>query len=285
MRFTDTSVSESIRSASKIPCETLDQKGFANPSDIVFAASPDSVRTKVQAVGAKREVTFSGITKTGSLSEGAYILSWDAGAGYFTSEQLAAYLVNNTGELGSSVITPGRNSNSVVITAAEYGEAGNLLEVSIESTFEISPALVITGDFDESGGSSVTFNLAGGVNTILPGSEEFVQSAKDQPARYISALSKITTVSATSITLQDFDNGKIIELTSASPVTIYLPSIDPGDDFSIAFLRSGAGTVTFNANGKTLNSQGGFLSIGAQHAWASLIRTGANTYNLSGTIA
>ena len=109
-------------------------------------------------------------------------------------------------------------------------------------------------------------------------------TAADHQAQ-ITALSNVTDTASTSITLTAADSGKILRCTSSSAVTINMPSTDPAGNFSVAVIRAGTGTVTFAANGKTLNSYNNLLAIAGQHAWASVIRVAANTYNLSGTLA
>lgn len=112
-----------------------------------------------------------------------------------------------------------------------------------------------------------------------------VAAIGDGPAAVVTALSTITDTDATTINLVAADSGKILRCTSSSSVTINMPSTDPDGNFSVAVIRAGTGSVTFSANGKTLNSYGSALAIAGQHAWASLIRVAADTYNLSGTLA
>jgi hypothetical protein len=112
-----------------------------------------------------------------------------------------------------------------------------------------------------------------------------VAAIEDDPAAVVTELSVITDTSSTTISLVAADSGKILRCTSSSSVTINMPSTDPGGNFSVAVIRAGTGSVTFAANGKTLNSYNSLLAIAGQHAWASLIRVAANTYNLSGTLA
>lgn len=112
-----------------------------------------------------------------------------------------------------------------------------------------------------------------------------VAAIGDGPADVVTGLSTVTDTDATTINLVAADSGKILRCTSSSSVTINMPSSDPGGNFSVAVIRAGTGSVTFAANGKTLNSYNSLLAIAGQHAWASLIRVAANTYNLSGTLA
>lgn len=90
--------------------------------------------------------------------------------------------------------------------------------------------------------------------------------------------------SATSITLADADNNKIIRCTAATAVTITVPSTLAAG-FSCMLIQAGAGQVTFAAGSSaTLNSFGNLLKTAGQHAPASLIRVGAGIYNLSGNL-
>jgi hypothetical protein len=111
-----------------------------------------------------------------------------------------------------------------------------------------------------------------------------ILTAADHPAQ-ITALSNITSTNSTTINLTAADSGKILRCTSSSAVTINMPSTDPGGNFTVAVVRSGTGTVTFAANGKTLNSYNNLLTIAGQHAWASVIRETVDVYNLSGTLS
>jgi hypothetical protein len=89
---------------------------------------------------------------------------------------------------------------------------------------------------------------------------------------------------ATSITLADSDNNRVVRCTSSSAVTITVPSTLAAG-FSCMIIQAGTGRVTFVAgSGATLNSFGNLLATAGQHAPASLMRVGAGTYNLSGNL-
>jgi hypothetical protein len=87
--------------------------------------------------------------------------------------------------------------------------------------------------------------------------------------------------SATSITLADTDNNKVIRCTASSAVTITVPSTLAAG-FSCMVIQAGTGQVTFAGTG--INSFGNLLKTAGQHAPASLIRVGAGVYNLSGNL-
>ena len=89
---------------------------------------------------------------------------------------------------------------------------------------------------------------------------------------------------ATTITLADSDNNSVIRCTSATAVTITVPS-SLAAGFSCMVIQAGAGQITITAGaGTTLNSFGNLLKTAGQHAPASLIRVGAGVYNLSGNL-
>ena len=89
---------------------------------------------------------------------------------------------------------------------------------------------------------------------------------------------------ATSITISDADNNRIVRCTAATAVTVTVPST-LATGFSCMVIQAGAGQVTFAAgSGTTLNSFGSLLRTAGQHAPASLIRVGSGVYNLSGNL-
>ena len=89
---------------------------------------------------------------------------------------------------------------------------------------------------------------------------------------------------ATSITLSELNNNRIVRCTAATAVTVTVPSTLAAG-FSCMVIQAGAGQVTFAAgSGTTLNSFGALLRTAGQHAPASLIRVGSGVYNLSGNL-
>jgi hypothetical protein len=89
---------------------------------------------------------------------------------------------------------------------------------------------------------------------------------------------------ATSITLADTDNNRVIRCTASSAVTVTVPSTLAAG-FSCMIIQAGTGRVTFQQDsGATINSFGNLLATAGQHAPASLMRVGAGVYNLSGNL-
>jgi hypothetical protein len=89
---------------------------------------------------------------------------------------------------------------------------------------------------------------------------------------------------ATSITLADTDNNRVVRCTASSAVTITVPSTLAAG-FSCMVIQAGTGRVTFQAgSGATINSFGNLLATAGQHAPASLMRVASGVYNLSGNL-
>ena len=88
----------------------------------------------------------------------------------------------------------------------------------------------------------------------------------------------------TAITLADTDNNTVVRCTSATAVTLTIPSTLAAG-FSCMVIQAAAGEITIAAGaGTTLNSFGNLLKTAGQHAPASIIRVGVGTYNLSGNL-
>jgi hypothetical protein len=93
----------------------------------------------------------------------------------------------------------------------------------------------------------------------------------------------IITEAGTSRTLSSTDNGKVINCTSGSAVTITCAT-GLGAGFSCTIIQSGAGKVTVAAGAATLNSYNGLLSTMGQYAVISLISPVANEFIAAGNL-
>jgi hypothetical protein len=127
----------------------------------------------------------------------------------------------------------------------------------------------------------------GSTSVLEPVDAESVAAAiADGPAATVTGLSNIIDLDLDDdYTLTIADSGNIYRLINSVPVVIGMPSDDPGGNFSVAFVRQGTGSVTFDGNGSDLLSYNDLTEIAGLHAWASVIRVGLNQYNLSGTLA
>lgn len=100
---------------------------------------------------------------------------------------------------------------------------------------------------------------------------------------YLFDATNVITDSSTARTLSATDNGRTINFTSGSAVTVTVPT-GLGAAFTCNCFQEGAGKVTFAASSTTINSAAGLLSIAAQYGAVSLYATAANVFNLSGNL-
>lgn len=82
--------------------------------------------------------------------------------------------------------------------------------------------------------------------------------------------------------LADTDDGKILNCTSASAVTLTIPAgLRAG--FTCGVVQSGAGQITFSASGTTLNNVSSQSKTSGQYAVAILTQVSTNSFVLSGS--
>jgi hypothetical protein len=93
----------------------------------------------------------------------------------------------------------------------------------------------------------------------------------------------IVTEAGTTRTLTASDNGKIINCTSGSAVTITCATGLPVG-FNCTIIQGGAGKVTVAAGAATLNSYSGLFSSMGQYAVISLISPVADTFIAAGNL-
>jgi hypothetical protein len=92
----------------------------------------------------------------------------------------------------------------------------------------------------------------------------------------------ISTISATSYTLNNDDNGTVIVFTNGSSITLTIPA-GLTERFTCSVVQYGAGQVTVAAGaGVTLRLRGSTNKTGGQYAIASLISVVPNEYILAG---
>jgi hypothetical protein len=192
-------------------------------------------------------------------------------------------------------------ANSLTIAGVTTGAAGSSASVSISGT---SPSQTLTfaipkgdqgiqgikGDIGAQGikgdtgltGPQGVIGLTGetgpqGIQGVI-GATGATGATGPQPSLVVADNA------STTITLADSNNNTIIRCTSATAITITIPSTLAAG-FSCMVIQGGAGDVTFQAgSGTTLNSFGNRVKTSGQHAPASLIRVGAGIYNLSGNL-
>nr|WP_314866992.1 hypothetical protein [uncultured Flavobacterium sp.] len=90
----------------------------------------------------------------------------------------------------------------------------------------------------------------------------------------------VATISA-AYNLTAADNGKIIQSTSASAITVTIPTGLP-TGFNCTFVQMGAGQITFSG---TYLNRSGFTKTASQYALVSIIHLGSNTIIVSGEMS
>jgi len=93
----------------------------------------------------------------------------------------------------------------------------------------------------------------------------------------------VQTLTGTSLTLDNDDNGTIINCTQGgNAVTIQVPS-GLASGFNCMIIQSGTQTVTLddNSDATTLNNRNGLLTAG-RYAIVTLVHIGSNVYVVSG---
>lgn len=101
----------------------------------------------------------------------------------------------------------------------------------------------------------------------------------------IARISGATLVTGVAYTLKPSDNGKVIDCTSASPVTLTVPA-GLGATFTCVIEQNGVGAVTPTASGTTIRSLSSFTATAGQYAVAAIVFTSTpDVYNFSGATA
>jgi len=92
----------------------------------------------------------------------------------------------------------------------------------------------------------------------------------------------INTISTSSYTLNNDDNGTVVVFTSSSAITLTIPA-GLTQRFTCSVVQYGTGQVTVTAGaGVTLRLRGSTNKTGGQYAIASLLSVVANEYILAG---
>ena len=90
----------------------------------------------------------------------------------------------------------------------------------------------------------------------------------------------VTTIS-TAYNLTAADNGKIIQSTSTSAITVTIPTGLP-TGFNCTFVQIGTGQITFSG---TYLNRSGFTKTASQYALVSILNLGSNTIIVSGEMS
>ncbi|MFC6268014.1 hypothetical protein [Frigoriflavimonas asaccharolytica] len=93
----------------------------------------------------------------------------------------------------------------------------------------------------------------------------------------------VITVPGTTYTLSNADNGKILDFTNSSAITLTAPSTLP-IGFQVSITQAGAGAITISGSGMTINNRWGATKTSGQWAKAGLEVRAAGSSVLSGDV-
>ncbi len=97
----------------------------------------------------------------------------------------------------------------------------------------------------------------------------------------LQVMNPINQQSGTTYTLVAADNGKTVQFTSGSAITLTIPS-GLGAKFNCLIDQEGAGQITFSASGTTLHNAHSLTKTFGQYSVATVLATAANVFTLSG---
>lgn len=105
------------------------------------------------------------------------------------------------------------------------------------------------------------------------------------PQGPMGSLLGVTTITGTTHTLAEGDDGHLLYCTSSSPVTI-TTAVGLGEAFSCMVVQGGTGQVTVvQGSGTTLTSYGNLLSTAGRYAAISVFTPAADTFLVTGQTA
>ena len=96
----------------------------------------------------------------------------------------------------------------------------------------------------------------------------------------ISGSANINAQTGTTYTLLASDNGKIITLSNAAPITLTIPSLFAG--FNCMIIQTGAGEVTLTVSGTTIANRLSYTKTAGTNAIATLIALSSTSFISSG---
>jgi hypothetical protein len=88
----------------------------------------------------------------------------------------------------------------------------------------------------------------------------------------------------TSYTLVAADNGKILNFTNSTAVTLTIPSGLP-TGFNCTIVQNGTGQITLAASSTTINNRNGFTKTAGQYSMVSILHLGSNVFISSGEMS
>jgi len=171
---------------------------------------------------------------------------------------------------------------------------GTITAPSIKLTTGATAGYVLTSAADGSATWSATSSISGGTTNAIPkytSTTAIGASAISDDGTTVSLASTRTLTGAnasvnaqtgTTYTLAQTDNGKVVTLTNASPITLTINSgLTAG--FNCMIVQNGAGTVTIAAGSSvTILNRSNYNKTGGQYAVVTIVSTASNTFITGG---
>lgn len=217
---------------------------------------------------------------------------------------VSSFLITPTSSNLANVVTDETGSGALVFgtspsfTTPTLGVASG---TSLALTGTTSSTSTSTGALTVAGGAGIAGQIfAGGIQNTPIGntnantgafsslSTSGALTGGNSSTSNISGFSaNVVTVSSTTRGITSADNGKIIQTTSGTAVTISIPK-DLPDGFNCTIIQMGAGQITFTVSGTpspVIINRGGFTKSASQYSIVSILHLGSNNIIVSGEMS
>ena len=197
---------------------------------------------------------------------------------------MATLTIPHTFSTGDTISAVENNENNTAIkTFCETLSAGGNFDAGAINTEDIASSAITTAKI--ASGAVTTAKLAASLTLTTPNIGAATGTSLNCTGAIIDHPS--TNTRTTAYTLAATDDGIIVEVNSASSVTITVPtdSVSISLGAKITIIRVGTGAVNVVGDtGVTVNATPG-LNLRAQWSAATLLKRGANTWLLMGDLS
>jgi hypothetical protein len=219
---------------------------------------------------------------------------------YYTGSLNDVILQVVAGTPAGSPVAPALPANSITLATVAVGAGATaitnanitdtrvLVTTNIPESGDISAVVAGTGLSGGGSSGSVTVSIDTGVTADLTTAQTFTNKTLTSPRVNLG----ITADTSTSFTPAIADNGKLVTLTNASPITATIPpfsSVAYPVGAQLNFVQYGAGQVTFaQGAGVTISSTGATATapaLRAQFSSATAICVAQDSWLIAGDIA
>jgi hypothetical protein len=253
---------------------------------LIFKTASDAAPTERLSIASSGWATFSSGATFGSSITASY--------GTFSGDLTVSgnditfgnyeYIDNNTdGRLDLNATTT-RVTGDLTVSGNDITFGNNeSISNSTNGTVAISATTTsVSGDLTVTG-NDITFGNGETISNATNGTIAIDANVDFSDKTIAGYGATVQTLSGTSLTLDNDDNGTIINVTTTSAaITIQVPS-GLATGFNCMIIQSGTQTVTLddNSDATTLNNRNGLLTAG-RYAIVTLVHIGSNVYVISG---